>query len=195
MRIHLVFLSMILLTFLSISLADNAYVNLKMGYSKSMMMSENIPDFEKSDIFNLVDLSIGYKFRNMRFGIGGMVSTWVEENQNVVSSWPLTIYSEVGFDFVPRLTVDMGPSFCLGVNSMDLNTSGGSGTVMGIFTRGGLFFSMNMGGPVFFSGFAGVEYRMMNGNLGTLDVNLNNFSLTIIMGVDYDLGDLLITIR
>ena len=78
---------------------------------------------------------------------------------------------------------------------MDLNLSGKVGTVMGLFTRGGLSFSLNMGGPIFFSGFAGVEYRMMNGKIGLQDINLNNFSITIIMGVDYDMGDLLITIR
>ena len=185
----------IIFLFSVISYADNAYLNLKMGYSKSLMLSENIPDFEKSDIFNLVDLSMGYKFGSLKFGIGGILSTWIEANPSVVSSWPMTLYSEIGFDFVPRGTVDMGPAFCLGVNTMDLNLSGNSGTVMGLFTRGGLSFSINMGGPVYFSGFAGVEYRMMNGKIGALDVSLNDFSITIVMGVDYDMGDLLIIIR
>ena len=36
---------------------------------------------------------------------------------------------------------------------------------------------------------------MMNGKIGALDVSLNDFSITIVMGVDYDMGDLLIIIR
>jgi len=192
----LIFVVMLCATIFSVG----PFLNVKTGYTKGLnawVKTNSIQQqVESTDFYEALDLSGGYRFTNLSFGVGIKFSAWLDSeyyDPEFNFSWPVTVYSFVGFDFLRDPRSVLGPSFGIGYNLIEIDYIYNTINFSGLYVRAGVDLNIGFTNSLFLSSFIGAEYRIFDTYYEGSTVGFSFLDLTFNIGIEYEFDVLTIS--